>query len=231
MLRELDEAARALVAPRVVLFDWHATLVDTLDAMYHAVDDVLPQLPELGLMDALITHDQAKTPEDARLVDYVREHQQLHPKIKAERRISRTDIFEVLFGDDEDAKHVAHNAFNAAYRNHYGDVQPLEGGELDLLIEMHSLDVRLGILTNRDREFFEREFALVDPDSQGSREPRRGTRTELLVCRRQHDGRHRSQTRGHHVSLFQWLRLGSCMDQQDISGDGCASSPAGCDRR
>ena len=144
MLRELDEAARALVAPRVVLFDWHATLVDTLDAMYHAVDDVLPRLPELGL------------------VDYVREHRQLHPKIKAERRISRTDIFEVLFGDDEDAKHVAHDAFNAAYRNHYGDVQPLEGGELDLLIEMHAFEVKLGILTNRDREFFEREFAIVD---------------------------------------------------------------------
>jgi beta-phosphoglucomutase-like phosphatase (HAD superfamily) len=54
MLRELDEAARALVAPRVVLFDWHATLVDTLEAMYHAVDDMLPLLPDLGLMDALI---------------------------------------------------------------------------------------------------------------------------------------------------------------------------------
>jgi phosphoglycolate phosphatase len=96
MLRELDEAARALVAPHVVLFDWHATLVDTLDAMYHAVDDALPRFPELGLMEALIPHEQCKTPEDARLVDYVREHQRLHPKIKAQRRISRTDIFEVL---------------------------------------------------------------------------------------------------------------------------------------
>ena len=162
MLRELDEAARALVAPRVVLFDWHATLVDTLDAMYHAVDDALARFPELGLIGALISHDQAKTTEDARLVDYVREHGQLHPKIKAERRISRTDIFEVLFGADEDAKHVAHLAFNDAYRNHFGEVQPLEGGELDLLIEMHALDVKLGILTNRDREFFEREFSIVD---------------------------------------------------------------------
>jgi phosphoglycolate phosphatase len=26
--------------PRTILFDWHATLVDTRDAMYHAVDDV-----------------------------------------------------------------------------------------------------------------------------------------------------------------------------------------------
>lgn len=162
MLRELDEAARVLTAPRVVLFDWHATLVDTLDAMYHAVDDVLPRLPELGLMDKLVPHDQCKTPEDARLVDYVREHLELHPKIKAQRRISRTDIFEVLFGGDEDAKHVAHEAFNEAYRDHYGEVHPFEGGELDLLLEMRELNVRLGILTNRNREFFEHELALVD---------------------------------------------------------------------
>jgi phosphoglycolate phosphatase len=162
MLRELDEAARALVAPHVVLFDWHATLVDTLDAMYHAVDDALPRFPELGLMEALIPHDQCRTPEDARLVDYVREHQQLHPKIKAQRRISRTDIFEVLFGSNEEAKRKAHQAFNDAYRNHYGEAHPFEGGELDLLIEMREFDVRLGVLTNRDREFFELELALVD---------------------------------------------------------------------
>ncbi len=151
-----------MVAPHVVLFDWHATLVDTLDAMYHAVDDVLPQFPDLGLMDALIRHDQCRTPEDARLVDYVREHQQLHPKIKAERRISRTDIFEVLFGRNEEAKGIAHQAFNNAYRNHYGEAQPFEGGELELLIEMREFNVILGVLTNRDREFFELELALVD---------------------------------------------------------------------
>ena len=162
MLRELEEAARALVAPRVVLFDWHATLVDTLDAMYHAVDDVLPRLPELGLMSSLVTEEQCKTPEDARLVDYVRANLRLHPKIKAARRISRTDIFEVLFGNNEKAKHIAHGAFNRAYRNHYGEVQPFEGGELELLIEMRSLDVKLGILTNRDREFFEHEFSIVE---------------------------------------------------------------------
>jgi len=162
VLRELDEAARALAAPRVVLFDWHATLVDTLDAMYHAVDDALARFPELGLGDALITHEQCKTDEDARLVDYVREHMQLHPKIKAERRISRTDIFEVLFGPNEEAKQVAHAAFNDAYREHYGAVRPFEGGELELLQEMHALNVKLGVLTNRDREFFEDEFGRVE---------------------------------------------------------------------
>ena len=162
MLRELDEAARALVAPRVVLFDWHATLVDTLDAMYNAVDDALARFAELGLIDHLVPHDECKTPEDARLVDYVREHQRLHPKIKAARRISRTDIFEVLFGYDEASKQVAHAAFNDAYRDHYGEARPFEGGELELLIEMREFDVRLGILTNRDREFFEKEFAIVE---------------------------------------------------------------------
>ncbi len=49
MIRDLDHAARELVAPSVVLFDWHATLVDTLDAMYEAVDETLPRLRELGL--------------------------------------------------------------------------------------------------------------------------------------------------------------------------------------
>lgn len=43
-IRQLPHAG-----PRVVLIDWHATLVDTHDAMYHAIDDVLPRLKELGL--------------------------------------------------------------------------------------------------------------------------------------------------------------------------------------
>lgn len=162
MLRQLDEAARALAPPTVVLFDWHATLVDTLDAMYQAVDDVIPRFPELGLMDALVRPSRCRTPEDARLVDYVRTYRQLHPKIRMERRISRTDIFEVLFGPDEDAKDVAHGAFNQAYRRYYGEVHPFEGGELELLLEMRELGVKLGVLTNRDREFFEKELAIVE---------------------------------------------------------------------
>jgi len=162
MLRELEEAARVLTPPRVVLFDWHATLVDTLDAMYQAVDEALLRFPELGLMDHLVPSARCRSPEDARLVEYVREHGQLHPKIRAERRISRTDIFEVLFGENDNAKHLAHETFNQAYRKHYGDVQPFEGGELELLREMRSLDVKLGVLTNRDREFFEHELGVVE---------------------------------------------------------------------
>jgi phosphoglycolate phosphatase len=162
MIRVLDTAARVLAPPRVVLFDWHATLVDTRDAMYHAVDDMLPRIPQLGLMDALMPYALCKTSDDARLVEYVRQHLELHPKIKSERKISRTDIFEILFGGDEDAKHTAHEAFNEAYRKHYGEVHPFEGGELKLLQELREFDVKLGILTNREREFFEHEFSLVE---------------------------------------------------------------------
>ena len=38
-------------APTTILFDWHATLVDTLDAMYYAVDDLLPVSKQMGLLD------------------------------------------------------------------------------------------------------------------------------------------------------------------------------------
>ena len=162
MIRDLQMAAEVLVPPRVVLFDWHATLVDTRDAMYQAVNDMLPRIPELGLMDVLMPYALCRTSEDARLVEYVRQNLQLHPKIKSERKISRTDIFEVLFGNNEDAKQLAHEAFNEAYRNHYGEVHPFEGGELKLLLELHEFDVKLGILTNREREFFEHELALVE---------------------------------------------------------------------
>jgi phosphoglycolate phosphatase len=162
MIRDLDQAARVLTPPRAVLFDWHATLVDTLDAMYNAVDDMLPRLPELDLMDQLLPPTRSKTVEDARLVAYVRKHLRLHPKIKAERRISRTDIFEILFGGDEDVKHIAHDAFNTAYRQQYGAVRPFEGGELALLKELQAFGVKLGILTNREREFFEHELALIE---------------------------------------------------------------------
>lgn len=162
MIVDLAEAARVLVPPAVILFDWHATLVDTREAMYRAVDEMLPRIPELGLAAHIVPRERARSEEDARLVEYVRVHFRLPPRIVRERRISRTDIFEILFGGDEDAKHLAHEAFNAAYRHHYGEVHPFDGEELKLLRELDELGVRTGILTNREREFFEREFALVE---------------------------------------------------------------------
>lgn len=148
--------------PRVLLFDWHATLVDTMDAMYHAVDDVLPRLAELGLVERLVPAHLSKTVEDAKLVKYVRQHARLHPKIKAERRISRTDIFQILFGSDQDAKRIAHQAFDQSYARHFGVVYPLEAGARQHLMDMAALGLRLGVLTNRARQFMAHEIYMVD---------------------------------------------------------------------
>lgn len=149
-------------SPVVVLFDWHATLADTMDAMYHAVDDVIPRLVKLGLIERLVKPGQSKTVEDEKLVKYVRENARLHPKIKAARKISRTDIFEVLFGDDEQAKAIAHRHFDDCYRKYVGEVRPFEDGVRDKLLALRELGVKLGLISNRKREFMEHEVRLID---------------------------------------------------------------------
>lgn len=149
-------------APKLILFDWHATLADTMDAMYYALDEVLPRLEELGLVERLINLKDCKTVEDAKLVKFVRECHRLHPKIKEARKVSRTDIFEVLFGADEEAKRIAHKAFDQAYRKHYGKARPLEAGARDVLVELREWGLKLGVLTNRNREFMEHELAAID---------------------------------------------------------------------
>lgn len=151
-----------LVPPSIILFDWHATLVDTLDAMYRAVDDMLPELEQHGLLQRMVDPKQSKSPDDAKLVEYVRDYAQLHPKIKADRKISRTDIFEVLFGEDQQAKKVAHTIFNQHYRNHFGTVLPFEPQVRSVLVGLKALGLKLGVITNRDREFFEHEIQAVE---------------------------------------------------------------------
>lgn len=154
-----------LTPPDIILFDWHATLVDTMDAMYHAVDDMLPELSAHGLLERLVPPEKSKTIEDARLIQYVRSNAQLHPKIKADRKISRTDIFEVLFGNDHEAKKIAHGLFTEHYRKHYGTVLPFEPQVRNMLVGLRALPLRVGIITNRDREFFEHELLNVENGS------------------------------------------------------------------
>ena len=156
----LVEIPRA--APKVVLFDWHATLVDTHDAMYHAVDDVLPMLHELNLIDRMVKTEDSKSLDDAQLVKYIRENKRLHPKLKAERKVSRTDIFQVLFGNDEEAKKIIHGAFDNAYRKYFGDVHQFEDGIEDMLQALHDLNLKVGALTNRNREFMMHELSVVN---------------------------------------------------------------------
>lgn len=148
--------------PRVMLFDWHATLVDTMDAMYYALEDVLPRLVDLDLVERLVPPGQSRTLEDAKLVKYVRDNARLHPKIKAERKISRTDVFEVLFGPDQEAKAIAHREFDRSYAKHFGAVKPMESGTRERLGEIRDLGVKLGVLSNRSRQFMAHEIYMVD---------------------------------------------------------------------
>jgi phosphoglycolate phosphatase len=154
-----------LPSPRVILFDWHGTLVDTSVAMYRAMDDMLRELDRLGLGDRLIAREKSKTKDDRKLVAYVRAHRRLHPKVVADRKASRTDLLEVLFGEDQEAKDIANTAYNECYRNHYGDVRPLQPGVRVLLSELQDLGIRLGILTNRSREFLEKELEAIEGGS------------------------------------------------------------------
>jgi phosphoglycolate phosphatase len=146
-----------LVSPRVILFDWHSTLVDTAEAMYHAVDDALQRLGDLKLLERMRDPEDSKTVEDARLIRYVRDNLRLHPKIIAEKKISRTDIFEILFENDEWAKAAAHEEFNNCYRKHFGEIHPFEEGIDEMLIQLHAM----GVLTNRNREFLEHEISFI----------------------------------------------------------------------
>jgi phosphoglycolate phosphatase len=155
-------AVASLTYPKVVLFDWHATLVDTLDAMYHAVDDMLKDLRKMGLLDHLVDPESCKSPEDSKLVRYVKENLSLHPKIKLDRKISRTDIFEILFADNQDAKKIAHAGFNQHYRKYYGTALPFEPKVKQVLQGLQQLGLIVGVITNRDREFFSHELNTID---------------------------------------------------------------------
>lgn len=88
-----------LPPPVLMLFDWHGTLVNTHQAMYRAVEEMLLQLEELDLIKHLLPEEQAKTEDDAKLLRYIRIFRNLHPRVLAEQRISRTDIFDALFGE------------------------------------------------------------------------------------------------------------------------------------
>lgn len=153
---------RPHTCPRVLLFDWHATLADTMDAMYYAVDDVIPILLEMGLDKRLVKPGDSKTVEDAKLVKYIRDNAQLHPKIKSERKVSRTDIFEVLFGADDDAKATAHRVFDQCYASHYGDVKPFEPDIRQQLEALRNMNMRLGVISNRKREYMQHELSVIE---------------------------------------------------------------------
>ena len=166
---------KKLTTPKIILFDWHATLVDTFDAMYHAIDDVIAKIQRLGLLTRLTREGESKHEEDAKLVAYVREHHALPAEIAVEKKLSRTEIFEILFDCDEDAKEIAHLEFNNCYRDHFGEIHPFEDDTDKMLYDLLSMGIRLGVMTNRDRKFIEREINVIQINGWGHY-------FETLVC-------------------------------------------------
>ena len=72
-----------LPPPTAIVFDWHGTLVNTLDAMYLAIEHMLPRLEELGLVDRLASGAQAQSHDDEKLIRYIRIFRRLHPRVLA----------------------------------------------------------------------------------------------------------------------------------------------------
>jgi phosphoglycolate phosphatase len=151
-----------LATPRVVLFDWHGTLADTFEAMYRAVDELLPRLAELGLEERLVPPGRSRLPEHEALVGHVRARRRLPEDVTAARRISRTEIFEILFGADDEAKHAAHEAYDGHYARHFAEVRPFERGVTGMLARLRAAGLALGMLTNRRRGLFARELSEVE---------------------------------------------------------------------
>jgi phosphoglycolate phosphatase len=153
-----------LVAPRVVFFDWHGTLADTFEAMYRGVDDLLAHLDVLGLAARLIDPGAARLPEHATLVQRVGAERRLPAQLKEERRLSRTEIFEILFGADEAAKSAAHEAYDDFYSRHFRHVHAFEPGVREMLEGLRAAGLGTGMLTNRRRGVFARELSLIERD-------------------------------------------------------------------
>jgi phosphoglycolate phosphatase len=154
-----------LPTPHTILFDWHGTLVDTQEAMMAAMEEMMSQMEDLALVERLVPESECKTDDDVKLVRYIRIFRRLHPKILLEKRSSRTEIFKAIFGDDSEAKALAHRAYNKAYRSYYGKVRPFQEGIREYLSAMQRLGLNLGVATNRSREFLQHELRTVDDGS------------------------------------------------------------------
>jgi phosphoglycolate phosphatase len=92
----------------------------------------------------------------------VRTRRRLPAELRQRRRVSRTEIFELMFGPDEPAKDIAHEAFDRRYMAHFGQVRPFEPGARALLATLRAAGLTTGLLTNRRRALFMHELAKVD---------------------------------------------------------------------
>lgn len=148
--------------PKALLFDWHGTLADTFEAMYAAVEEMLAELAPLGLEQRLKPPGSGRLPEHEALVAHVRAQRSLPAAVKRARRISRTEIFEILFGADEEAKRRAHEAFDRRYERHAAEARPFERDVRGMVGRLRGAGLRTGLLTNRRRALLHTELRQVD---------------------------------------------------------------------
>ena len=66
-----------------------------------------------------------------------------------------------MFDDDKHAKEIAHLEFNKCYRRHFGEIHPFEEDTDKMLVKLREMGMKLGVITNRDREFLEREINVI----------------------------------------------------------------------
>lgn len=140
-----------LLRPKALLFDWQNTLASTMDALFHAMNDTLAvHKPDHGLN---------KNP----LADHVKEHHRLPDYIKQEAKMSRTDIFHLIYEDDDEREKTS-DTFNEFYKQHYEDVHAIDDSIEPMLREYKKRGVKLGIVTNRKREFITHELTAMGWD-------------------------------------------------------------------
>ncbi len=140
-----------LPPPQALLFDWQNTLASTMDALYNAVDDTLTLLkPQHGLADN-------------ELGRYVKRHHRLPKEVRAEKKMSRTDLFRMIFVD-ENAREATSDTFNECYRNHFKDVHALDDAIEPMLKNFRKRGIKLGIVSNRARAFINHELAAMGWD-------------------------------------------------------------------
>src|SRR3546814_19522919 len=69
-----------------------------------------------------------------------------------------------MFGDDQQAKAIAHREFDKSYERHFGAVKPMEADARAHLLQLQALGIRLGVLSNRARRFMAHEIYTIDGD-------------------------------------------------------------------
>lgn len=85
--------------------------------------DILLKIEELGLVEWLLLELECKIKDDIKLVCYICLFCKLYLKILLECRVSCIEIFNVIFGDDEEVKVFVYCVYNKNYCIYFGKVK------------------------------------------------------------------------------------------------------------